>query len=239
MSLNNKYISVSLGDQLEVDCIIEAFPKANSYWSKKPSSGPTSLEQRKGASPASRWYQLMMSNEADINRGALLLPATEVRRHKPSLNRKDPSRRLPTNSTSADGDGGSDDDVLAESTSAKKSDGGYREPSAVPYSHRHNRIQFRQTIEQQRRSELADEGNLRKPIQSNGSSEPINTGQAAVAGSNNINKAYMTVKQTAINSFTYKLRLTVAQMQADDYGQYSCISTNPLGSSEAHVIVTS
>lgn len=185
----------------------------------------------------------MMSSEPDMNRGALLLPATEARRHKSSSsNRKEPSgsqQWLPTNSTQADGDGRSEDDILDELTPNLR-DGGHREQNTLPYSHRHNRIQFRQTIEQQRRLALAEDQMpvLRKPPQSIPSSEPINAAQAA-ATSSNINKAYMSVKQTALNSFTYKLRLTVAQMQADDYGQYSCISTNPLGSSEAHVIVTS
>lgn len=239
MSVNNKYISVSLGDQLEVDCIIEAFPKANSYWSKKPPSGvaPFSLEQRKGISAASRWYQLMLSSEAE-NRGALSPP-------KGAIGEIERARSSSSKSETPSGHQWLSSDNFTLIDKAKNGLTDDERPPMSHYSHRHNRIKFRHTVEQQQGGQAAanselfdsfsgeDNGSLRKLFQnSHSSSEPSKAGS-------NINKAYMSVKQTALNSFTYKLKLTVAQMQPDDYGQYTCISTNTLGNSEAHVIVTS
>lgn len=52
-------------------------------------------------------------------------------------------------------------------------------------------------------------------------------------------KAYVTVKQTAINLYTYRLRMTISRMQLEDYGEYSCISSNSMGASESSITVTS
>lgn len=46
-----------------------------------------------------------------------------------------------------------------------------------------------------------------------------------------INSARTIVRQTVINSYTYKLKLTFTKMTPDDYGEYLCISSNPLGNS--------
>lgn len=52
-------------------------------------------------------------------------------------------------------------------------------------------------------------------------------------------KNTISVKQTAINPYTYKLKLVISKMQAEDYGEYSCMASNSMGSSESMVVVTS
>lgn len=51
--------------------------------------------------------------------------------------------------------------------------------------------------------------------------------------------SYFSVKQTAINFYTYKLKLNVARVQSEHFGEYICTSTNLMGRSESSVIVAS
>lgn len=52
-------------------------------------------------------------------------------------------------------------------------------------------------------------------------------------------QAFVTVKQTALNSYTYKLRISNAKMRSSDFGEYVCIATNSMGTSSAKVLVKS
>lgn len=52
-------------------------------------------------------------------------------------------------------------------------------------------------------------------------------------------KNTISVKQSAINPYTYKLKLVISKTQPEDYGEYSCMASNSMGSSESMVIVTS
>lgn len=49
----------------------------------------------------------------------------------------------------------------------------------------------------------------------------------------------MEVKESALNSYTYKQTLTIHRLQVNDYGEYICVSNNSLGVSETKVILTS
>jgi hypothetical protein len=46
-----------------------------------------------------------------------------------------------------------------------------------------------------------------------------------------IKSATTLVRQTVVNSYTYKLKLTFTKVTPEDYGEYRCISSNLLGSS--------
>lgn len=129
--VQHKYVSVSVGEPLELHCLIEAFPKANSYWSRRTRSRATSAS------------------------------ATQSSRHGARL---------------ADG-------ALGTVT--------------TPLAHTH-----------------------------------------LLSATGERSKAYVTVKQTPISAHTYKLSLFVARVNQDDYGQYVCIASNALGTSETHVLVT-
>lgn len=50
---------------------------------------------------------------------------------------------------------------------------------------------------------------------------------------------YVTVKQTAINAYTYKLKISIAKMRPADFGEYICLSSNSMGNSSARVLVKS
>jgi hypothetical protein len=52
-------------------------------------------------------------------------------------------------------------------------------------------------------------------------------------------RAYVTVKQTALNPYTYKLRISIAKMRPNDFGEYVCTSSNSMGTSSARVLVKS
>ena len=44
-SLLNQYISANLGDTIELECIIEAYPKSSNHWAKVPNGGDMALTQ--------------------------------------------------------------------------------------------------------------------------------------------------------------------------------------------------
>lgn len=153
---------MELGQQLQIDCLIEAHPKANSYWSKRAREGASSRQQA-----TSDWHRLVEPSLAQ--RGAT-----------------SPARKQPI-------------DQLA---------------SGHPHSRPHVRhLQDGDTASVSSRAtklELPTEG-----------------------------KAYVTVKQTALNAYTYNLRLTIARVQVEDLGEYSCVASNSMGTSESHVFVAS
>lgn len=55
-----------------------------------------------------------------------------------------------------------------------------------------------------------------------------------------INKSTTTtVRQTVMNSYTYKLKLTISKVTQEDYGEYTCVSINPLGNCTTNFILLS
>lgn len=172
VSVQNKYISVSLNEQLELDCLIEAFPKPNSYWSKQRYSGePLGGGQHWSSSSSS---SSLPNNDQN---------AISFRRNKPIYEQISSSARL---------------------QAVQHQDDTGQQPGEPP-------------AEAMERAESSLE----------------------MTSMNEKNGRYVSVKQIAVNSYTYKLKLTIARMHLADYGQYSCISSNSMGQSEAHVIITS
>ena len=232
---------MSLGDQLEIDCLIEAFPKANSYWSKKQLSQSGAL--RAGGSVAvggelapARWQSLLAPRPADRR-------ALSYRRNKSiyeQVNEMSSAARpiAPPEAGSMVGPagrgfdpGGSMGPLELQDTGLgqKESDrhlsvGGGPEPARRQVHDEHEGDELDQGAEEELSS--------RNPT---GSEGPAGE-EEATSGSRG---ALVSVKQTLAGPYSHRLRLTIGRMHHEDYGQYSCISSNSMGSAEGHVIVTS
>lgn len=197
---------MSLNDQLEVDCQIEAFPKPNSYWSKRSPVQHSRLESNRNWPPLD-WdnVHLRAGNSHAISyRSKQVLLNANSQLDNPSINYTPSSLEY--------------DDTKRRNQEYEHSGTNLQTNSMRFINQPQNKIQFRQV-----ERHLANN----RPV----GNDPTPSQQSE-------SLAYVTVKQTAVNSYTYRLKLTIARMRHDDYGEYSCISTNALGSSEAHVIVT-
>lgn len=249
---------MSLGEQLEIDCQIEAFPKANSYWSKKP--------QIHRSDATRLWSQQQQQLTYDGDRRALFHKPKQQQLHQMLQDDMvvDSSSGIMNSSSLplalVDGENEMsfiDGDLVVgqqAGLSDKQANNNNHQLMTAQFSsnHPHNRIQLRQVRRllhgRYRRQVGDDESTVTLDTSSYQRPAPIVEPLAGSAGAESTTsspgqssstKAYVTVKQTAINAYTYNLRLTIARMQPDDYGEYSCISTNSMGISESHVIVTS
>lgn len=233
----SRYTQVDLGDQLELECLIEAFPKPNSYWSK---AAHTSSKQA-------------------LTRGELSQHRVASTSGAISFDQKTfPELNFMNRNTSS----------YTKFVGPVQQQSNHQSQASTILIHPHNRIQFRREIDDTD-TRLEDRvGRMRKslsPIEQNSDIDDSRLGTQAIQmigrqyrtqheGQNNLlnrlqdsanvrsnesSDSYITVKQTAINPYTYKLKLTIAKMQLDDYGKYSCIATNSLGTHESSVIVTS
>lgn len=116
----------------------------------------------------------------------------------------------------------------------------------------HNRIQLRQTKSSEANQITSDNNDhlfsipiprqSRHSLQLNEQNLPANqieNFQLKTQPESSPSKASVSVKQSAVNSYTYKLKLTVSKTQPEDYGEYSCIASNSIGNSESMITVTS
>lgn len=143
--VQNKFVSVSLNDALSIDCFVEAFPRADSFWSRAELIDNNRFKKKR----------LTNSNNNTNN-------ATSAQR------------------------------LTAFFTDTKTT-------SASDFS---------QTT-----------------------SLNLNFNSSADS------RSYVTVKQTAVNPYTYKLAISISKVQRSDFGRYLCLASNSLGSAEAQVVV--
>lgn len=211
VNVNASYLVAKSGDKVQVDCIIEAFPKANSYWSKKPEPQFYRAEKPK-------WF----ANE----RQQAYASALGVQRDLKSLrdtqsNDADIQAKLDDNVNSNNGD---QNDGLNDANDRSKM-------SNFQRAHRHRLLPLESVIafsSKQIAKGSAGQTLIRASRASSGLAQA--TSQPS--------KSLVSVMQTPLNAYTYRLRLTIAQVKPDDYGEYSCVAVNPLGSSEAQVVVS-
>ena len=207
---------MSLGDQLEIDCLIEAFPKANSYWSKKSSHRPEfEVETRRLARNGAQ-----RANLAKQPKSQIFL-----------------AKQLANNELVAD-----DQQLDSLGWTRNRSSSPVTRFSWPIEAHPHNRISVRQADHRLANDGIAAELPTRWPSPvSRDSLDGIRRPprQSATNRAFQGSQPLVTVKQTALNSYTYKLHLTIAKLNNDDYGQYTCISSNSMGTSESQVIITS
>lgn len=222
--------------------MIEAFPKANSYWSKRQEQGGAVHRGAVGRRVSrARWYGELVYDGAD--RGALSYRRNQTvyeQTHNPVDDLAPPSA---TTIASYRQSGPDDDESGPISVAHLGGDTTER---------RHTRIHPRQTdvqlieaeqfggarVEHGDRNMDQDDdlGPGQRDRQLAGSTVPIG---APIVASANRKSGQVTVKQTPINPYTYRLRLTIGRVQPDDYGDYVCVSSNSMGNAETHVTVTS
>lgn len=166
-------VAVALGDQFELECLIEAFPKPTSYWSGRQADV-------RGMARA-RW---------------LLDPgAASLQRHKHDSRLQ--SLVAPPGGVAARVH------LLQESLTL----GANQSADELAGSQAHDSIRLAQ-LKQQHEAPPSER-----------------------------QQTFVTVKQSAVNSYTYRLRLTVARVRPSDLGDYVCIASNSLGTSSARVQV--
>lgn len=214
-SVQNKHISVSPGDPLDIECLVEGAPKATSYWAKISSAEPLApaAQSQWGRRSALGFKGLRKQAAA----GDMLAP--DSRSHG-TLAGASPTKRIGPNQSG---------DQMTDKTI----------PLYTNTYHPHNRIQLRdaQANHHHRRSFVSElplppTSELLVEGETETDKSQLDDGHAARA-------AYLTVKQTPVNSYSYKLRVSIEKMQPEDYGKYSCVAKNLHGSAESQVIVTS
>lgn len=89
-------------------------------------------------------------------------------------------------------------------------------------------------------AKLSDNNSRRKQFNINNIDTTINENEQTNYEENKQlgNNKTISVKQTAINSFTYKLTLSINKVTHNDFGTYVCSSTSALGTSEATIVVS-
>lgn len=232
-SVQNKHVPVNLGDQLVLECLIEAFPKPNSYWSKSSSvSISKQVGHRADMIRSAQSHRIPPTFEAG---GAILASQIML-----------PNSSLPTFESNSH-----QNPILG--SKQQPDNNNQQSQLSVMLKHPHNRIQFIvDDIDNQHRSRQKNGfvdvsrattmiGRSYRTQQTIGDSDRHQQSAAAAAAnsSEQATKAYVAVKQTAVNPYTYKLKLTIDRMQPDDYGKYTCVATNPLGTYQSTVMVTS
>jgi len=317
----SKFVSVSLGDPLELDCLIEAFPKGESYWSKQQleprHKNHLVLLHHKGRQPKQLHFastleggpiienatQLFKSHSAyqkwftpprASTPAAKLLagpyeslswrPNTRRRRRQVSLEggqRESTSRdaisreQKPTDILELGYISGPDGSTWApalpprvdplglEASPARRparapspSDASDpndepAEPSSEIEHEDEPSLNFGPAFDQ--RKTVGDSSMVSGLGSLDSSEATLNRKKNDQVTTNNNHRSndseiknydtvrsqqMVTVKQQPVNQYTYKSRLTIAKMSADDYGEYICHSSNVLGSSETRVIVT-
>lgn len=312
VSVKSKYISVSLGEQLDIDCLVEAFPKPTNYWSRKPAiktdtsvavaaaaalsmstrnnngfinndhdDESLTLSHRSAATMPKRKqmaiYEQVTAAQMDDNNGQLItMPTrastpetTHLLRNVATFAKSSmPSRDGLVVEHSEDNASAADDNNNNDSDKDKTNNSLYQRQSVREYNidnnfndnfrrirhnsytpsnsesstSRHNfqqRLKLRQVVMPMMINSDLDSGLLEAPTTTTTVTALSATETGASNGSNeNLTSAYVTVKQTAVNAYTYKLRLSIARVQPDDFGGYVCISSNSLGASQEYTFVT-
>lgn len=243
-----------MGDQLEIDCLIEAFPKPTNYWSRKPA--PTRSNDAAVISTGD--YDNAASEPSSPPRPAgprvpkrkQMAIYEQVTTQQPQISDNGFITAQPTTAVGAASLSGSDKLLdAAEAAPLAKSPRQQQQYIFDKDTHKDNARHRKQHINYpsnelirhdfQRRLRLKRRQVVMPIFSSDLDSAAESESVAPVDGGGNITSAYVTVKQTAMNSYTYRLRLTIDRVQADDFGGYVCISSNALGSSQEYLSVTS
>lgn len=139
--MQSKLVSANLNDSLTIDCLVEAFPRANSFWSR------------------------LESEEPSPRRVVAKRLATTTTTQTPQNN-----AHLEDDSTTGEPQLEASDDLFVDLPTSKQ-------------------------------------------------------------------RSSVSVKQSAVNSYTYKLSLSIARVQSAELGIYACSASNNIGSSQAVVHV--
>lgn len=230
-----------MGQELEIDCIIEAFPKANSYWSKKPLP-----DDRGHWGDRARW----LHTNGNAGR-ATLYRAKQILQPNPIDESDDTSigpidKVVSPNKSPASIIGKIEEDKQQQSVADQSTSVGQ-----IAYPSRHDQLGSSNVdvmmVDDNKKNLISSfGGNFRSaaPIMHTSTQQDRTLGldRASTPSSSSpasTSKAYVTVRQTPLNTFTYRLRLSIARVQLEDYGEYTCISTNSMGTSESMIMVTS
>lgn len=195
-SVQNKFLSVHLGEKVEIECSIEAFPMPNAYWTKR---SPNQLNR------GDRWSQLQTHHRLQ-SAGAISYHASDL------LVPIEPSTSSSIDKDIAVSQSSRDVAELESPTreSLNKPDDDIRHTTLLGHPH-NNRIRYRQAMDKMR-------PNFDKTI---------------------ANKERITVGQVSLNSYSFKLTLTIESLQIGDYGEYACLASNSLDKSESKVVIIS
>uniref|UniRef100_A0A6G1S8R6 Lachesin n=1 Tax=Aceria tosichella TaxID=561515 RepID=A0A6G1S8R6_9ACAR len=245
VSIPVRTISVNLGEQLDIDCLIEAFPKPTSYWSERQFIEPArpfqarlsnsgrginqangnELRLRRFGSPSSpRWHQghKFLMTRGDTGAGTGILYGN---RHASKL-----AAKLSGSTGSIDSGPSSIDNRPRK----RQADGGANSDLDWEEENTADNEPYEQ-LEAHRPDATAPNG---LSLSNSDNKEPkLGPKVDSLNTNTNNNKAYVTVKQTALNPYTYKLRISIAKMRPSDLGEYVCTSSNSMGTSSARVLV--
>ena len=222
VSIQNKYVSVNLGYQLEVDCFVEAFPKADSYWFKSSTGSAKNLvPQMLRAELNGKWSHY--SQNAELRSPTMISSRSSHDDNEPAI------------ATDRETNGDHDEEEGERGALF------YPRRKLFLWQNNNNNTDLgraRPFVERRRghnRHEVRQVEHFGADMESRYTTQKRTVLMERMAP----RTAFISVKQTALNPYTYKLRLTIAKMQADDYGDYVCSASNSMGSSQAHTIVTS
>lgn len=260
MSTQNKFVSISLGEQLDLDCSIESFPRAKSYWSKQAppatlAMAATNKHPLRSSLPAgvalhhrSRLFmqswppKLTSLGATNVSSSTILAPprssatANLSQRYLDLTGRERRSLEL-----DASGQANKNLDKHRTMTTTNDIEASYfaAQRQNEQYHHHTNQL-VNDVISASVNSgqEVGDNEVDDDALEANGDNAS-NGNQENNASSATNTKQTFTLKQTPINPYTYNSRLTIAQMRPNDFGEYICHANNVLGSSETRVIVTS
>ena len=256
-------VYANLGDQVELNCLIEAFPKPTIYWSGRQLGAPgsESMSSRLGrvAPPRSgslgpRWYLGMDQHRAIWTKRKQSLEAHGSRQYldsgatRAALALGQRQRRSPVDKSS---DGASSDlasafnisIITTTSTDSDKADDGGQDSDDA----RQNELIDGETVLKSVNGQLVNADEAATAAERN-----LDHQRGRVAATGSVQQAArilspkgspgslsgpVTVSQTAQNAYTYKLKMTIAKVRASYYGEYICIATNSMGTASARVQV--
>lgn len=182
-SVPSRSYTLSSGAKFEIECTIEAYPKANSFWFRKPERRQKLTQKSFSILSTTTTTTTIKSNDRLAASGAVLSRATS-----------------PTSSS------------LVEE--------GFFETT--------NLEQPNSNVE------------LIYPVWENTTAkvfQPLK--EPDIETLPNPKSLLVAVRQTAVNPFTYKLKLTFVKISAEDYGEYTCYSMNAVGNSSSSFTIVS
>lgn len=240
---------------MEIECLIEAFPKPRSHWAKRSPSSALHLPPPRGASGAARWSRLLGAGE----QSAPSLQVSELTPVPSQWTVASTSENLTSDSItsihvptgywwltgrvqkrrSLQGDLEPEEDFSERETEGDVSSTEFRTNlAAASYRQLSSPLDLGEesNVTPSFKSLTSDSRNSEK--QDEEEKEPQSQAVRSVTTSTNT-RAYVTVKQTALNSYTYLLKMSISRMHLEDFGQYTCVASNAMGESESSIAITS
>lgn len=202
-----------MGDELEVDCLIDAYPKPNVYWTKR-SLGSASPQSQLPLSFHSRHSSTTLRQLAHLEprKGQNLAEhRIQIENNKNSLHYKLSIDRPISNPSNA----GSKSNRILNTNQEATSMGNNSENN---YSD-NDRSDYFQMNAQPTTTWLQNNANYAHSAIPSAIKSPIS------------------VKHSTIDPYTYKLTMTIKLLKYSDFGVYTCIAINSLGQSDASVII--